>query len=137
MTDIVSRAVRSRMMAGIKASNTRPEREVRRFFYAAGLRYRLHDKRLPGRPDLVLYKYKTAVFVHGCFWHRHEGCHLAYKPKSNVAFWESKFNANVVRDQTQEQRLRTLGWNVIVIWECTVDNPALLRRIVDDIRGLV
>jgi DNA mismatch endonuclease, patch repair protein len=122
------------MMSGIRGSDTRPERVVRKFFHAAGLRYRLHDRTLPGCPDLVLPKYRSVVFVHGCFWHRHPECRFAYVPKSNTAFWESKLGGNVRRDAQQIEILRTLGWNVFVIWECTVESPALLQRVVEEIR---
>jgi len=136
MTDIVPQHVRSRMMSRIRSSDTRPERAVRKFIHAAGLRYRLHHGTLPGRPDLVLPKYKSVVFVHGCFWHRHEGCPYAYCPKSNDAFWSTKFENNVRRDARQVELLRGLGWNVFVIWECTAETPGVLQRVVEEIRAL-
>jgi DNA mismatch endonuclease (patch repair protein) len=136
MTDVVSRQVRARMMAGIRGSNTTPEVTVRKYFHAAGLRFRLHCRSLPGRPDIVLSRYKTVVFVHGCFWHRHEGCRYAYTPKSNVEFWDAKLHGNARRDAQHTDRLRAMGWNVIVIWECTVRNPAILHRVVDEIRSI-
>lgn len=136
MTDVVSRQVRARMMAGIRGSNTTPEVTVRKYFHAAGLRFRLHSRHLPGRPDIVLPRYRTVVFVHGCFWHRHEGCRYAYTPKSNIEFWDSKLHGNARRDAQHTDKLRAMGWNVIVIWECTVGNPSILHRVVDEIRSI-
>ena len=130
MTDIVDSRRRSEMMAGIKGRNTRPELVVRRIAHKLGLRFRLHQKDLPGRPDLVFPRYRLAVFVHGCFWHRHEGCRYAYTPKSRVAFWTEKFAENVARDRRNEEALRDLGWRVLVIWECdTRDYEAISRRL--------
>lgn len=118
MTDIVSGRRRSEMMAGIKGRDTTPERAVRRVAHRMGLRFRLHRKDLPGRPDLVFPRHRLAVFVHGCFWHRHEGCRYAYTPKSRVAFWTRKFAKNVARDRRNEDALRGLGWRVLIVWEC-------------------
>src|SRR4051812_16902981 len=113
MADVVDRATRSRMMSGIRGKNTRPELIVRRYLHGQGLRFRLHDKRLPGRPDLVFPKYRVAVQVHGCFWHRHPGCEFAYRPKSNTSFWEQKLESNVKRDRRNEDALRDRGWRVL------------------------
>lgn len=124
MTDIVDRKVRSRMMSGIKAKDTQPEMLVRRYLHGMGFRYRLHNSKLPGRPDIVLPKYKTVVFVHGCFWHRHSGCALAYNPKSNVEAWQKKFNGNITRDKKNLAELADLGWRVIIIWECNLRKNA-------------
>lgn len=130
MIDIVDKQRRSRMMAGIRGRDTTPERAVRRIAHRMGLRFRLHRKDLPGRPDLVFPKHRLAVFVHGCFWHRHQGCKYAYSPKSRVTFWTQKFAANVARDQRQEAALRALGWQVLVIWECeSRDARALEARL--------
>ena len=118
MTDIVDSQRRSEMMAGIRGRDTAPELAVPRIAHRMGLRFRLHRKDLPGRPDLVLPKHRLAVFVRGCFWHRHEGCRYASTPKSRVAFWTAKFEANVVRDARQQAALRALGWQVLVIWQC-------------------
>ena len=128
MADIVDKATRSRMMSGIRGSNTKPELLVRRFLHRAGLRYRLHDRRLPGRPDLVFPKYRTVVEVRGCFWHQHPGCRFAYMPQSNNKFWATKLAGNVARDQRNEEALRSLGWRVVVIWECETSSPAVLQR---------
>jgi DNA mismatch endonuclease (patch repair protein) len=133
MADIVDRATRSRMMSGIRGKDTKPELLVRRYLHRAGLRYRLHAKSLPGRPDLVLTKYMTVVQVHGCFWHRHRGCRYAYTPSSNLPFWRAKFEENTSRDKRNTRKLHGLGWRVLTIWECEASMPqklaVLLRRI--------
>jgi DNA mismatch endonuclease, patch repair protein len=118
MADVVTREVRSRMMSGIRGKNTQPEMIVRRFLHGRGFRYRLHDKALPGAPDLVLPRYRAVVFVHGCYWHRHKGCKYATSPTSNVDFWDTKFAGNVRRDRDAVNRLRDSGWRVIILWEC-------------------
>lgn len=118
MADIVDRQTRSRMMAGIGPADTVPEMTVRRYLHACGLRFRLHDKRLPGRPDIVFAGSRIAVFVHGCFWHRHVGCRLTTSPGSHSDFWRHKFEANVRRDTAKAALLVELGWMPLVIWEC-------------------
>ena len=128
MTDIVDSKRRSKWMAEIRGRDTAPELTVRRIAHRMGLRYRLHRRDLPGRPDLVFPKHRLVVFVHGCFWHRHEGCRYASTPKSRVAFWTEKFAANVQRDARQEVALRTLGWRVFVIWECETKDRATVER---------
>ena len=128
MTDIMDRKRRSELMAAIRTRNTAPELAVRRIAHRMGLRFRLHRKDLPGCPDLVLPKHRLAVFVHGCFWHRHEGCRFASTPKSQTEFWTEKFAANVVRDASQEVALRKLGWRVLVIWQCETKNEAVVER---------
>ena len=135
MADIVDPKTRSRMMSGIRGKNTKPELTVRRFLHSQGFRYRLHRKRLPGRPDIVLPKYGTVVLVHGCFWHQHAGCRYAYMPKSNRGFWEAKLGSNVERDKQTVVQLRRLGWRVKVLWECEVAEPEKLRRLVKWIRS--
>ncbi len=129
MADVVDSETRSRMMSGIKGQDTSPEIAVRRYLHAAGLRFLLHDKRLPGRPDIVLPKFRTVVFVHGCFWHRHEGCLNATFPASRPEFWRTKFAANVQRDAANVQALRTSGWSVLTIWECHVREPLELDKL--------
>jgi DNA mismatch endonuclease (patch repair protein) len=124
--DKVSTAVRSRMMSAIKGKNTKPELLVRSVVHSLGLRFRLHGEQLPGRPDLVLPRHRTVVFVHGCFWHRHD-CGLAAVPKTRTAFWESKFAANVARDSRNRSALERMGWRVVEIWECETYDDALLR----------
>ena len=118
MTDVVDRATRSRMMAGIRSRDTKPEIVIRKYLHAAGFRFRLSPSHLPGKPDIVLPKYRTAVFVHGCFWHQHAGCKFLARPASNRQFWADKLGANVARDKRVRRQLRKLGWNVIVVWEC-------------------
>lgn len=116
-------------MAGIRGRSTRPEMLVRRFLHRAGLRYRLHDPNLPGRPDMVFPKHRAVVEVRGCFWHQHAGCRFAYTPKSNTDFWTSKLAENVARDRRNETKLRALGWRVLVVWECEIHKPGTLTRI--------
>ena len=130
MTDIVDRKRRSAMMACIGGRDTAPELAVRRIAHRMGLRFRLHCKDLPGRPDLVFPKHRLVVFVHGCFWHRHEGCRYASTPKSRTTFWMPKLAANVARDRRQEAALQALGWRVLVIWGCeTGDRMAVERKL--------
>ncbi|MDN5864042.1 MAG: DNA mismatch endonuclease Vsr [Gammaproteobacteria bacterium] len=124
MTDVVDRATRSRMMAGIRGKDTQPELRVRRSLHREGLRFRLHGK-LPGKPDLVFPKYGAVVFVHGCFWHRHPRCRYAATPASNKDFWHSKLQENVKRDQRTYQELHGQGWRVFVVWECSTGEDAM------------
>ena len=121
---------RSWNMSRIRSKDTAPEKLVRSALHRMGLRFRLHRSDLPGKPDIVLPAHKTAVFVHGCFWHRHKGCHLAYTPKTNTAFWQSKFASNVIRDRVKARSLERLGWKVLTVWECqTSDSKALARSL--------
>lgn len=113
------------MMAGIRATDTVPELVVRRFLHSRGFRYRLHRADLPGKPDIVLPKYRAVVMVHGCYWHRHHGCKLAYNPKTRQEFWESKFNSNVKRDARNREQLLESGWRVMTIWECLLRDNSL------------
>ena len=124
---------RSRNMSAIKSKNTKPEIAVRKLLHSMGYRFRLHRKDLPGSPDIVLPKYKTVIFVHGCFWHRHENCKYATTPKTRPAFWESKFNENIRRDRTNQNNLIKLGWKVLVIWECELKNTNIsnIRKLFD------
>jgi len=122
MVDRISPEHRSWNMSRIKGRDTKPERIVRSLLHRLGYRFRLHRKDLPGRPDIVLKKFKTVIFVHGCFWHRHEGCKLAYSPKSRQEFWRNKFRENIVRDNKKHNDLQNLGWKVHVIWECETRN---------------
>lgn len=121
--DILTTAERSAHMSRIRARDTRPEMVVRRTAHAMGLRYRLHRKDLPGSPDLVFPGRRRAIFVHGCYWHRHSGCRLAYTPKSNTAFWEAKFECNVARDKEAIAALEADGWRTAIIWECETKRP--------------
>jgi DNA mismatch endonuclease, patch repair protein len=135
VTDTVDRATRSRMMSAIRGSNTAPELTVRSYLHRQGLRFRLHVRGLPGRPDIVLPKYRTAVFVHGCFWHRHKGCRFSYTPKTRVSFWARKFKENTTRDKRNAEDLRRGGWRSLVIWECQVNKGNHLSRLVGRIVG--
>lgn len=105
-------------MAGIRGRNTRPEMRLRGALHALGLRYRLHARKLPGRPDLVFPRFRAVVFVHGCFWHRHAGCRLTTTPATNAVFWQTKFDGNVERDARNVAALKAAGWRVAVVWEC-------------------
>lgn len=134
MADVVDKATRSRMMSGIRGRDTRPELRVRRFLHAAGFRFRLSPRDVFGKPDIVLPKYRTAVFVHGCYWHRHEGCRFATTPASNTRFWIAKFESNKRRDREVVERLRDAGWNVQVVWECDLAEERL-RQLASSIRG--
>lgn len=116
--DVHDKKTRSYNMSCIKGKNTKPEELVRKFLFSKGFRYRKNDKRLPGSPDIILPKYKTAIFVNGCFWHGHAGCKYFVWPKSNKEFWENKIKANIERDNKKIKQLEELGWKVIVIWEC-------------------
>jgi DNA mismatch endonuclease (patch repair protein) len=133
--DVVDAATRSKMMSGIHSKNTRPEMAVRKYLHAQGFRYRLHARGLPGSPDLVLPKCRVAIFVHGCFWHRHAGCRYATTPATNAERWATKFRANTERDARNDAALRAAGWRVIVVWECELKRDPLerLRRLVDEI----
>ena len=105
-------------MSRIKGKNTKPEEIVRKYLFSKGFRYRKNDKRLPGTPDIVLPKYKTVIFVNGCFWHGHKDCRYFVVPKTNTDFWLKKINTNIERDKCKQEALKELGWNVIVVWEC-------------------
>jgi len=118
--DIVDQQTRSRMMSGIRGKNTKPELVLRRALHARGFRYRLHSGKVHGRPDMVLPKYRAAVFVHGCFWHRHEGCRYTTNPSTRPKFWQAKFKANVARDRTIRKTLLADGWRVATVWECAL-----------------
>jgi len=114
-------------MAAIHGKDTAPELAVRRILHAMGLRFRLHRKDLPGRPDIVLPRHRTVVFVHGCFWHRHEGCRYTTTPKTRLEFWQAKFDANVARDHRNRIALEEMGWRGLVVWECELRDAEALR----------
>lgn len=120
--DSLTPAARSANMSKIRGSNTAPEVRVRKLLFAMGYRFRLHDKSLVGRPDIVFNAKRVAIFVHGCFWHRHD-CGLAYSPKSRSGFWQTKFDKNVARDSYVQQALKDQGWKVAVVWECELKEP--------------
>ncbi len=118
MADTMTPEQRHRCMAAIKGKDTKPEIIVRKYLFSRGLRFRIQVRKLPGNPDIVLPKYKTVIFVDGCFWHGHEGCKYFKMPKSNVEFWQNKIDRNIARDIRNEAELKALGWRVIRIWEC-------------------
>ncbi|WP_370283329.1 very short patch repair endonuclease [Pseudooceanicola sp.] len=138
MTDIVDKKTRSRMMSGIRGKNTKPEMLLRKALHAAGYRYRVNVRSLPGSPDIVLRKWNVAVQVHGCYWHRHAGCPKATMPSSNVEFWRGKFSANVARDSRALEELHQLGWRTAIVWECAIGkqaDQALIEEVIDFIRS--
>ena len=130
-TDSISSERRSWNMSRIRSTNTAPERIVRSVLHSLGYRFRLHKKSLPGKPDIVLAKHKTVIFVHGCFWHRHQGCKFCYTPKSRTEFWNEKFAGNTERDQKQREALEHLGWRVLAVWECETKDQQVLAEILD------
>lgn len=121
---VTTTSQRSRMMSSIRGKNTRPERTLRSLLFVRGFRYRLHVRKLPGSPDLVFPKHKAVVFVHGCFWHRHDGCRYTTTPQTNEDFWQRKFQGNVDRDKRNMEMLRSLGWRVATVWECAMRHSA-------------
>ena len=128
MTDSLTKEKRSWNMSRIRSKDTRPEKVVRSLLHRMGYRFRLHVKSLPGTPDIVLPKFKTVIFVHGCFWHRHPGCRFAYMPKSRVDFWMRKFAQNIKAHEKATMDLKDQGWNVFVIWECDLSDLDSLGR---------
>ena len=131
MTDRISKERRSWNMSRIKGKDTKPEKQLRSLLHLAGFRFRLHRPGLPGRPDIVLPKYRSVVFVHGCYWHRHKGCPNTTTPKSRTEFWDKKFKETVKRDEKKAKELKQSGWNVITVWECELDkNP---QRVLEDV----
>lgn len=120
MADIISPEQRSKNMSAIRSRDTKPEVYLRKLMFADGYRYRIADKTIPGHPDIFLRKYNTAIFVHGCFWHRHQDCQYAYTPKTRVDFWQKKFDDNVKRDAVVREELKKRGIKCLIIWECTI-----------------
>ena len=137
--DVYSRAKRSWVMSRVKGKDTLPEVLTRKYLHAAGLRFRLHDKGLPGTPDIVLPKYRSAIFVHGCFWHHHSKCERALLPRQNRAFWRRKISGNVSRDASQVRDLKRMGWCVHVVWGCELRTKCAankrLNRLIGKIRS--
>jgi len=131
--DTISSEHRSWNMSRIKNRDTKPELIVRSLLHHKGYRFRLHRKDLPGKPDIVLPRFKKIILVHGCYWHRHEGCKLAYNPKSRVSFWQNKFNQNIKRDKIVRKELSQMGWQVYVIWECETKKIDLLEERINQI----
>lgn len=138
MADVHDAKTRSYNMSRIKGKDTKPEMIVRRFLWSNGFRYRLHDKHLPGKPDIVLRKYRTVIFVHGCFWHGHTGCSYFKLPKTRADWWKTKIERTQEKDEEVFEQLRDLGWKVIVVWECGLRGkeagPSLLE-VMDEILG--
>lgn len=126
--DSLTKPERSERMSRIRGKDTKPEKIVRSWLHRQGFRFRLHRKDLPGKPDIVLPKYKTVILVHGCFWHRHPGCPISTTPKTNTKFWEEKFCKNLERDTRNRKALEALGWKVIVVWECEVKDHGQQER---------
>lgn len=120
MGDIKSAEERSKNMSAIRSKNTKPEIYVRKLLFAEGYRYRIHSKTIPGHPDLFLRKYNTAIFIHGCFWHRHNGCKYAYTPKTRIEFWQKKFQNNLIRDEQVKDALLSRQIKCLIIWECSI-----------------
>lgn len=141
MTDVMTPEQRSRCMAAIKGKDTKPEMIVRKYLFSRGLRYRVNNRKLPGSPDIVLKKYKTVVFIDGCFWHGHEGCKYYRLPKTNTLFWKHKIALNIARDYANGVDLRLAGWKVIRVWECDIrtkaKREATLGRLYREITGTV
>jgi len=129
MADVHTQKQRSYNMSRIRSKNTKPEMIVRSFLHKQGYRFRLHDKTLPGKPDIVLKKYKTVIFVHGCFWHGHKNCKYFVVPKTRTKWWLNKINGNIARDKKAQRELRKLGWKVINIWGCKVKKGSYFNKI--------
>lgn len=121
MADIVDAATRSRMMSSIRSRNTKPEMRVRQFLHRQGFRFRLHVRELPGKPDIVLPRYRAVIFVHGCFWHGHD-CHIFKMPQTRTAFWQEKIARNRTNDEKSNEKLLASGWRVGIVWECAIRN---------------
>lgn len=134
MSDIHDKETRSYNMSRIKGKNTLPEISVRKFLFINGFRYKLHDNTLPGSPDIVLPKYKTIIFVNGCFWHGHKGCYKYVVPKTRTDFWLNKINTNVLNDKKNRIELRHNGWKVLTIWECQLKDKRIFNKILSQIR---
>jgi DNA mismatch endonuclease (patch repair protein) len=136
MADTVSKEKRSEIMSKIRGVNTKPELMVRHYLFSKGFRYTLHNKSLAGRPDVALKKYNCLIFVNGCFWHGHSNCKIFSMPKTNKKFWHNKIETNINRDKRNIKELKSLGWKVIVVWECQLKNKArekTLQRLVNNI----
>ena len=141
MADIVSPEQRSRNMSAIRSKDTKPEVYFRKLLFAEGFRYRIQEKTVLGKPDLFLRKYNVAIFINGCFWHRHKDCKYAYMPKSRVEFWEKKFSDNLRRDKTVREKLQDQGIRQLIIWECTIKsmkrNDSVKLQILDEVKAFL
>jgi DNA mismatch endonuclease (patch repair protein) len=137
MVDTVTKERRSQIMRNVRSKNTRPEMVVRKLIHSMGFRFRLHRTDLPGKPDIVFPRFRSVIFVHGCFWHRHKGCASTRTPKTRVKFWESKFKSNELRDQIAKHLLGQLNWRVMTIWECEIANTQkLVKQIYKFLNGV-
>lgn len=128
MVDTVSKSIRSRIMSRVKQRHTRPELVVRSLLHRLGYRFRLHRKDLPGSPDIILPKFRTAIFVHGCFWHQHKNCNKSRRPSSNQGYWNAKLDENISRDMRKERELSKRGWRVATVWQCEIRNLESLSK---------
>lgn len=137
MVDVVSPAKRSQMMSGIKGKNSLPEMLVRKALFAMGCRFRLHRRDLPGTPDIAMPGRKIAVFVHGCFWHAHQGCKYAKTPSTRTEFWTAKLRGNVDRDRRAADKLAEMGWRVLTVWECSTRDPGSAAKLPDALRAWI
>ena len=137
MADVVSPAKRSQMMSGIKGKNSLPEMLVRKALFAMGQRFRLHRSDLPGTPDIAMPSRKIAIFVHGCFWHTHQGCKYAKTPSTRTEFWTAKLQGNVDRDRRAVDKLAEMGWRVLSVWECSTRDPAAAEGLADALRAWI
>lgn len=136
MADVHSKEVRSYNMSRIRATNTKPELIVRKFLHGLGFRYKLHDKTLPGKPDLVLPKYKTVIFIHGCFWHGHSKCKYYVVPKTRTDWWVNKINTNITNDVKAIKALKKEGWKIITIWECNLKSAKVEKTLFSILKKL-
>ena len=137
MADIISPKQRSLLMSSIKSKNTKPELIIRSALHNLGFRFRLHNKKLPGNPDLVLAKYHAAIFIHGCFWHKHEYCKVSHIPKTRTKFWTEKFDKNTKRDQKALYELKRKGWRTAWIWECSLSNKGNIRTTIEELAAWI
>lgn len=133
MVDHLTKDARSKNMAAIKSKNTSPELIVRKILFSEGYRYRIHDSKLPGKPDIVLKKYKTVIFVHGCFWHSHANCKRANMPKTNLDYWSNKISKNVDRDKEHYEELKEGEWKILIIWECQTKDREQVRKLLSKV----
>ena len=134
MTDVHDKVTRSYNMSQIKGKNTKPEILVRKFLFSKGFRYRINDKKLPGKPDIVLPKYKTVIFVNGCFWHVHENCKYFKLPKTRTNWWKEKIEKTKITDFVKQEELIKMGYKVLIIWECEVKSKVIFNKIINEIK---
>jgi DNA mismatch endonuclease, patch repair protein len=135
MTDVHNKQTRSYNMSQIKGKSTKPEILVRKFLFANGFRYKLNEKKLPGKPDIFLPKYKTAIFINGCFWHGHENCEYFKIPSTRTDWWKEKIEKNVLNDDIKQSQLKGFGFKVIVVWECQIKNKSIYSTLIKDVKG--